>query len=352
MEDMEDKRRKGLIFWTVLVMLFFAFFATEYFLLSKHEAEIFGEKWNWGWAFFFGQVFYTLLSVKIVGPTKLGAILFLGKPIREVSSGPVFVPWLLCRLEKETRLVIQEELPADPEHIFRNEDKEKVPDGMFPPIRIPFADKPEGDDPLKRRVTAEIVPVIRWRIDNYIKFLTTIGSREEAKRQMEDATIALCMKDLTSLTVAEALIGLSKFNGDLKTAIDALVESWGINVETAQIKTINFHHNLNKEIGGVAEAGFKKKSTITIAEAEKRKRQLEGEGAGEAEKAVLTGRTAGLTAMAEELEISPEIVLGAETARAITNNPGQKTVVVGADGFKELIGAATAIGESMKGGSK
>lgn len=347
MEDKktEEKKRGENEFWIITLVISVIFFLVEYFLLSKYETEIFSEKWNWGWAVFFAQVSYTLLSIKIVGPTELGAILFLGKRIKEVRSGPVFVLWLLCQLKKETMLVIQEELPADPEHIFRGEGN--VPEGMFPPIRIPFADKPEGDDPLSRRVTAEIVPIIRWRIDDYLKFLSVIGSREEAKRQMEDITIALCMRELTSLTSAEALVGLAKFNKKLKLTVDKLVENWGINVETAQIKVINFHHELNIAIGSVAEAAFTKRAIITAAEAEKRKRELEGEGDGLAEKAVLDGRTAGLKKMMDDLKVSAEIILGAETARAITNNPGQKTVIVGPKGFDDLIGVATGIGKTL-----
>lgn len=342
------------LFWGLASTIYFIFFAIEYFLLSGYSPKIFGMDWNWGWAAFFAQFLYTIFSFKQVGPTELGAKLLFGKPIQEVSSGLVFIPLLIFQLKKETRLVIQEELPAGPEHIFRNEDKEKVPEGMFPPIRIPFANKPEEDDPLNRRVTAEIVPIIRYRINNYIKFLTTIGDKEAAKKQMEDATIALCMRELTKLPVAEALITLQNFNEELKMMIDELVkgnelvESWGISVETAQIKMINFNHELNKAISSVSEARFNAKAKAEEAEGEKKKRKLEGEGSGGAEKAILDGRTKGLKEMADTLKLDPQMILNAETARAITQNPGQKTIVVGTTGLKEIIGMAAAIGETVK----
>lgn len=338
--------------WVIATIVLFVnsfLLAAEYFLFSKYSVVIpgaEGAEWNWGWAVFFTQLLYIFLSFRIVGPTELGAMLFFGDPVREVSSGLVFIPFGICQLEKETRLVIQEEFPADPEHIFREEGK--VSEGMFPPIRIPFADKQGEDDPLSRRITAEVVPIVRYRIKDYIIFLTTIGSRKEAKKQMEDATIALCMGELTKLSVAEALLTLQDFSQRLKKEIDDLVEDWGIEVETAQIKAINFHHALNKAISGLPEARFQAKAVVEKAEGEKKKRILEGEGTGNAEKAVLSGRTAGLKKMAEELAIDASIVLGAETARAITENPGQKTIVVGANGFKEIIGIATAIGQAVK----
>jgi len=339
------KKQTPTVFWMAIVVTYLVLFFLEYFWLSAYSEEIYEMKWNWGWAIFYAQTLYTILSFKIVGPTELGAILLFGKPIKEVGSGLVFVPLGICGLEKETRLVIQEEFPADPEKIFRGE--EKTPEGMFPPIRIPFADEPGEDDPLSKRITAEIVPIVRYKINDYILFLTRIGSRKEAKRQMEDATVALCMRELTKISASTALKTLQGLNQTMKSNIDTMVDGWGIDVETAQIKTINFHHDLNIAISSLPEARFKAKAAIEEAEGEKRKRTLEGEGSGSAEKSVLEGRTAGLKEMANELGLNPQMVLNAETARAITENPGQKTIVVGAGGLKEIIGMAATIGQTV-----
>jgi regulator of protease activity HflC (stomatin/prohibitin superfamily) len=335
------------MFWFIVISISVLFGGLEYLWFSKYKETILGMEWNWGWVAFFAQILYTIFSFRNVGQTELGAILFFGKPVKEVSSGLVFVPFGICKLEIETRLVIQEELPGNPELIFRGDGE--TPKGMFPPIRIPFADKPEkGDDPLNKRITAEIVPVIRWRILNYITFLINIGSKEEAKRQMEDVTIALCMRELPQKSVAEALVTLQDFNKKLQKTIEELVGSWGIKVETVQIKLINFHRELNKAIASVAEAGFQKKAVITVGEGERQKRMLEGEGSGLAEKAVLDGRTAGLKAMKNKLGLPSDLVLNAETARAITQNPGQKTVIVGTKGLADLIGIATGIQKTIK----
>ena len=70
----------------------------------------------------------------------------------------------------------------------------------------------------------------------------------------------------------------------------------------------------------------------------------EGRGDGKGEKARLGGRTAGSKKMAKDLGVDPSVVIGAETARAITENPGQKTIITGAPGFRELMGAAAALG--------
>lgn len=347
----EVKKKTGMAFWIITTIACIILFAVDLYFSTK-KVMIFGEEWNWGWAIFFAQLLYTIFSFKTVGPTEIGAKLFFGKPVQAVKPGLIFVPLGIFKLKKETGLTLQDELPGDPEKIYREDGP--APAGMFPPIRIPFANTPKGDDPLYRRVTAEVIPIIRYKISDYLLFLTTIGSIEAAKKQMEDSTIALCMRELTKIPVADALISLQKFNHELQKTIEKLVHPWGIEVKTAQIKLINFHHDLNQAIANVPEAEFAAKVLAKKAEGEKTKRQLEGEGDGLAGKAILDGRTEGLKKMKNDLGLTPDLVLSAETARAITQNPGQKTVIVGTKGFADLIGIATGIGKTLKddGGEK
>lgn len=340
--------RKG-VFWTWVVGLYLLVIMVSVVLFVIFH----GAEWNWGLALFLALVLYTIASFKTVGPTELGARLFLGRPIDQVSSGFVFVPTGIFTLELATRLVVQDELPSDPENIFRGDGP--TPKGMFPPIRIPFGppSKDDGipsDDPYNTRMVAEVVPVITWHIEDFVMFLTTIGSVTEARRQMEDAAIAMLTEAFAKITPAAALKDLATHSEDLKKAIDEKVLGWGINLKSSKIKPINFSHTLNTAILEVPEATVKAKAAIIIAEGEKRKRTLEGEGAGAAEKAVLDGRTAGLKNMMIELDIKGHVVLAAETARGVTNNPGQKTIIAGASGFKDLAVIGTVLGETLTNG--
>lgn len=365
-----EKGKKLLGFWLIITVIYLLFLVIEYFYLSGKKEAIFGEEWNWGWVAFFTQILYTIFSFRAVGPTELGAVLFFGKPVKEVSSGLVFVPLGICKLETETRLTIQDELPSDPQHIYRGEDK--IPDEMFPPIRIPFgfprtAEElkkldikfppemtkkelvvPLEDDPLNVRVTAEVVPIIRWHIKDYIQFLTTIGSRKEARSQMEDCAIVSLTREFAKITPAVALANLGTYSFALEEEIKERIAGWGINLKNAQIKAINFHRDLNTAIGEVPRMKLKAKTITINANAEKEQKRLLGEGDGLAEKAILDGRTDGLKNMTDKLDIDAGIVLSAETARAITSNPGQKTVIVGPRGFTDIVGIATAIGENLK----
>ncbi len=319
--------------------------------LSFYSTTIFGMDWNWGLAMFLAIVLYTIASLRTIGPTELGARILFGKPMDNVYSGFVFVPFGIFELKTASRLVIQSELPANPEHIFHGEGE--TPAGKFPPIRIPFGPPNKGDgipddDPVNARMVAEVVPVISWLINDFVRFLTTVGDIDEAKRQMEDASVAMITEAFAKITPAAALRDLEVHSQNLKEAIDKRVDRdeetrWGIDLKSAKIKAINFSHDLNTAILGIPQATVKAKAVTITAEGEKVKRRLEGEGAGAAEQAVLEGRTTGLKKMMDDLGLSGQVILGAETARGVTNNPGQKTIIVGADGFSKLAAVAGTV---------
>jgi regulator of protease activity HflC (stomatin/prohibitin superfamily) len=343
-------------FNVTVVSVYLILFLCEYFVLSNHSYKIFDSKYNIGLVVFLLQVLYTIDSLKSIGPTELGALLVFGRPVKELRSGLVFIPTGICSLKTETRLVVQDELPADPEKIFRPKEDEseiKIPKGFKPPIRITFAyRKGEDSDPLNNRITAEVVPVIRWKIIDYLKFLAKIGSKEEARRQMEDAAVENLLENLAKITPSDALKNLEKPNKELKKALEMAVEDWGIELRGAKIKSINFNRELNEAITEIPKADLKREATILTAKGEKKKRELEGKGAGAAEKAVLSGRTKGLVDMAEKLGVKPELVLSALTAQSITDSESNKVIIAGSKGFADIAAMAGAIGETVKGETK
>lgn len=323
-----------------------------------------GTKWNWGLMTFLAIVLYTIASLRQVGATELGARIFLGRPIDQVSSGFVFVPVLIFKLKKETRLIIQAEFPGDPEHIYRAPKSDTsgiIPPGKFPPIRIPFG-KPEHataghqeisvleKDPLDMRLIEEVVPIVRFKICDYITFLTTIETTDVALKQMQDFCVQCLSREFGKVTPSQVIGNYDTYNKILTKEVQEGVKSWGIEVESALVKVINFSHDLNISVQKIAEETALGKARVIKAEADKRSAVLKGEGDGLAEKAVLDGRTDGLKKMVSDLGLTPESILGAETARAITNNPGNKTIIVGASGFKELVAASTVFGETLKDG--
>lgn len=324
--------------------------------------EIFGESYSIITIAVYACLLYAAASIRIIGPKEQGCILFLGRPWLNVSSGLTFVPLLICWLVTETRLVIQDELPAEPEKIYRGSEGDPegstVPPelqalGMKPPIRVTFSGRNqaskdaqiEENDPYDNRMTEEVVPVIRWRIDDFKTFLTVIGSVDEARKQMEDTCVKMFTEKLTQVSPAVALLRISDYSNDLKAAIEALVHGndvnlgWGINIESAQIKAIRFSKTLNAAV-----------QNVVVQERNKMAKIREGEGLGGRERAILNGRTDGLTKMAKDLDVKGHAVLGAETARAIAgegDKSSQRTIIAGSGGFTDLVGTAAAIAKSF-----
>ena len=102
----------------------------------------------------------------------------------------------------------------------------------------------------------------------------------------------------------------------------------------------------------MAEAAAEGRALAEKSKGERTRLRCEGEGDAAAELARLKARTEGLSGMKDGLGIPAEVVVGSETARAITNNPGQKTLIVGTQGITDLIGVAAAVGEGIASDSK
>lgn len=332
-----------IFFWKLVIIINVFLLIIEYFGFSRYSAESYGVEWNWGWAVFFAQLLYFLLSFRIVGPTELGAKLLFGKPVQAVSSGLTFVPLGIFSLAKETRLVIQEQYPDDPEKVWKG-DQSQIPPGMVPPLRVTHsqAEKPT-DDPIHKRMTTEVSVVVRYKINNYILFLTTIGSIKEAKRQIRDTVVAKLREELAKRTPADTLAQWDNVNKLLKGAVDKLVESWGVDVDDVRMEEVDLGKTVNEGLRNVPRADLDKKVVITTAEGEKKKRELEGQGEAVAQKAVLSAKARGYKEIAEKLNIEDgSAVLAAETAKT-TLEKSQYSIVAGSGGIADLFTTVSAI---------
>lgn len=333
-----------------------------------HSVTIGDVKHGVGTLFLYGLLICIAASVRTVGPTEIGCLLLFNKPVGNVKPGIVIVPVLICRLVIEKGTVIQDELPTDPEFIYRGSEKDlegkTVPEelklkGYKPPIRVTFnGPSSEADtevtlsdgtkkiisktDPYNRRLTCEVTPIVRWRIIDFVKFIQNIGDMESARKQMEDTCVEIFTQELTRITPAEALLRMREYSDKLKTALEKTTTTWGVQIEDAQLKGIGFSHELNKAVQAVVEE-----------ERNMEANRLKGLGEGARIKGVLDARTEGYTKMKDGLGVGGHIIIGAETARAIAgegDKSGQKTIIAGSGGFADLIGAATTISETLKKG--
>ncbi len=304
------------------------------------------------------QIIYAVLSIRKIGENENGARLFFGRPINNLVSGPAFVPLLVMKLIKAPKIIVQLEIPTDPEFIYRaSTDGSHIPQelvdaGYRPPIRTTFAKDPNSNEPLRQELTAEVVPVVQLFVHDLCIFLGTIGSFEKLRRQIEDTCVAFANQQLARKVLADVRKDLGNENVALRTEIRRAIGNWGVTLKTALIKEIRLSHALNTSIQSASDEAAKALGAIIKAKTLKATTELEGRGKGAAERAVLRGRTTGLKDMAKRLKVPMPTVLGAEVARDVAKNPGQTVILGGEDGFADFAKIAAGVGGALKGMGK
>lgn len=334
-------------FWLIVISLCCVLFGIEYFWLSKISAKIFGSELNYGWAVFFGQLFYIIISLKKVGPAEIGAILLFGNPIQEVSSGLVFVPRGICTLVKESAAVEQEQYPDEPEKVWKG-DSDKIPTGHTPPIRVTHkagTDEESKKDPLHKRMTTEVSIIVRFRIKKgcFIVFLQTIVSLKEARKQIRDTIVATARKDFALITPAEALQKWGEIDKNLLNEVEILVRPWGLEVFDVRMEELDLGKTVNTALRNVPESVLRQGVIKTDAESEEYKRTHEGMGTAEARRIFLEAEALGYQKIAKELGIKEGAFILAMESAKMALEKSKYSIISGTGGVKDILSMASAI---------
>lgn len=323
-KERKRKERKNMILLWIWVMVAYAIFACIALVLIDKEIS-FDKKneWNLGWGILSLEFLHFGLSFRTVGPTSLGAVLLFGRPLYQVKSGLIYVPFIFCQLAKEDRTVITIQFPAEPEKVDKSGlDDRPVPLGFVKPIRVTTGSRDMISDEFKARIkvspeffnhplnemmTLEPSVVVRFQIrnDDFISFLTNIGSRKKAVSAMRDTVDSVLNIEFPKRTPALIIMDKEIINRELKTMIEILVgekedpkdpdsfnpeESWGLNIINAQLPDVDLSKGINQSLRDIVASQLKKTADITKAEGDKKVKEL----AGEAEKKFETDKGAGV----------------------------------------------------------
>lgn len=310
------------------------------------------------------------LSIRQIQIDELAGIEFFGAPVREVSHGAHFVPFLLFRLRQLPAFVLQHEFPKEPEQVFKGLDVEFDHDSdLVRPIRITTGSRPRinlatGEPyagPLEVQMTAEVLIFVRWRIREgyYFQFRRNIQTLTNAVQQLRDtaegALIEISGQDTMGYMVRET----KNINMELEERLRDLVEDWGVEILSVGIKEPDLTREVNLKLAAIAEAKAagdaaiqtaekEAVATIKTAEAEKQRQILEGAGAAQAEKLRLVARGQGIKRFAKDADVCGGEVLGAEVADNMFGET-DKVVLGGTDGLRDVFAAAKVATEAFKG---
>lgn len=228
---------------------------------------------------------YLVFSFGTLKVGEVGMMTAFGDPIGDIRTGLYFAPAMIVHVSKEVGTVFQDELPAEPEKIYR--DDGLVPAGMFPPIRVKFgqpdpADVTLVDDPYNVPMVAEVVPVVSWHIRSLTTFRQVMGTVANCRKIMADKATEVFSDDFAKVTPAKAMLALDKTSERLEGVLMTETGTWGITMNDAYVKPINFTHALNTAVVSVSIARESAKAGILTATGEKTQKIERATGDAEA----------------------------------------------------------------------
>ncbi len=231
-----------------------------------------------GWALLGLVIAYLIFSFTTILGTEVAAMYILGNPVRNMSPGFYFTPVGFTTVLRDSSNMFQDELPSNPENIFRtDDDKAPIPAGKFPPIRIKFGQPQDDDDPRLKSdpyniaMVAEVVPVVSWHIVDPIKFYKALGDVANCRKLIADKCVAVFGDEFANVTPAKAALNLKHTSQVLQERLEKEVEdgNWGIKINDAYVKPFIFSHGFNKAVVGVKIAEEEGKAKVITATAEK-----------------------------------------------------------------------------------
>jgi regulator of protease activity HflC (stomatin/prohibitin superfamily) len=303
------------------------------------------------------QFLYFISSFHTLKADECGALLLFNNPVEDVGPGLYYVPPGIVSIWSEKRTVFQDELPGEPEEIFREDDKKLIPPGMVAPIRIKFG-TPKVDDspelkasPYNIEMTAETPLVVSWRIESPCLFVGAMGSVGNARKQMQDKAIELFNNEFSGITPAKASLTLAITSAKLKQQLTDTTSQWGIEIFDAFIKPFVFSHELNSDAIGVERARLTARAVEITAEGQKKKLALEGDGVAHAKRVYLEAMAVGTKKLAEATSTPEAQVALLIQTMGTALEKAQYSIIPGNDLFMATGGLAEML-EKIKGGGK
>ncbi len=235
-----------------------------------------------------------------VGPDETGVLILFGKPKFQISSGLIYVlpPY---KLQKETKLVIEEQYPED----------EVSNNGKPSPIFITHgtSDSPSSD-PLDNRITTAVCIVCRYKIVDLKKFITSIGNKEQLRRQIRDIVVTTAQVECSKQTVGKNYSRMPEINSKLKSEVERLTDDWGIQIVTVLLQNIDLGGAINDALRNVPISIINKEVNKNNAQ----KIYYEGLAEAEVHKAFQYAKTEGYKVIARELNIpEPSVIYQIDT---------------------------------------
>lgn len=296
-------------------------------------------------------VLYLGLSLKTVPANEHGGAYWYGRALKRLASGLQFVPFALVQVRLVSRLVQEFQAPAEPEKVFKDDDKKPLPEGMVRAIRVLTRAPKKGETGvLDHQMTVTLSFATQYAVRDILDFIANYGSFENVEKQLRDIGETTLAEAATQETPAGFIQKLPELNQTLVQKIRDRFKASGIEI----ISVRNIAPDISHEVSGVlADTPIKRaqaEQTVIAAGAERARLEQEGIGTASAKLATLEAQAKGRKAIADALKVSGEAVLASEAVATI--NEKADVVVLGTSGMADAMGlvksAQAVLGSSNK----
>lgn len=324
---------------------------------------------------------YWLLLAVLTSPYYLGSLYlihsdeFFGAYILEIPTiegkrGLKYVPLFVGRIARFTRNEQEAQFPGEPEQISSVTDEEttRMRSQLLKPVRITTGGPEQGEDaevvkdhPMNSSVGFEPTFTVFWQVEldenladdneGFFEFADNIpGKTWEQKlltvlKQMRDTGEEALGEIMGQHSAAWSIVFRAKLAQQVAERIAAEVQKWGIRVCKVGVQNISGSHAVHIALDGIVEADAKAKAMRTTAAGQKDSDILVSEGKKQARINELTGEGEGLKAAAAAAGMEPVDFAGIGIATEVAKHAD---VILGTDGFKEVMG----MGKALLGGKK
>ena len=320
---------------------------------------------GWGLIALVASICHLIASIKTVGEQEIGVLIFLGKILGPLNSGPVFAPFPVrirvfpkntIQLEFGTRKLDEEKKAAERDVSIIYGEAFRVTFATVESADLPDEVKKKYiNDPLARRLTFDPHVVIRFKIKDAVVFLLEIGDITEAVEQIREAAKGAVQAYAGKNTAAQMVENIDDVNTLLTKRVEILIGEkptdtgeqlpwWGIDFKSASIISSGLPKRVNEAMADRGKAAFAAESAVATAEGEQQKREKEGAGTAKARELLLLAEAIGTKALAEvvKTEEGKLIIRLQALERAIRDG---KVTILPAD--QSLLTAALSLKESL-----
>jgi len=317
---------------------------------------------------------YIYLSIREVKVNEIAGAYFWGAPMMEFGNGPKLVWRGAFELSKEPANMSQAEFPGDQDKVFRGDEKDILPEGMVRPIRVLFAEDPNGDLPTDKQMAADVSGFVIARVvsENFFEFQKRVNPIDETQRSEVLKTMrvnqessprmlevmrylvdiyARVMREIAGqMSYNQTNIHMGLVNELLLIRLQYALIGMGVKISSVGTTAINSGHDFNKTIQERGEAKAKRDARITLAEATQTELEKAGKGDAKALQLKIYAQTRGLVNQAKELGIDGASALNAQIGLTLAEKEG--IVVLGQTGLDQLVGLGLAKAGEKKPAAK